>query len=434
MAEEILKTFSENYYCDEFRYKVITFAFDKAFSPALKMFLPVFINMLLTLIIWVGLYDMKQEKNNPFNISMLASTSDFTTGNQFMDGMVNALCLIFLIGFVSFVLLTLAIYEFKNIIQAWLSFSLLSVLFGVFSIYIQDFLSIIKIQNQFYLTIAISLIYGSIGSFVFFTKKAPLFLHQIYTVINCAMVSVLYLRSFPESTIWYVLPATILWDIFAVWSPSGPLKRVTERANQYNESILKFMMFTAENDNEEKNIHSNDKKNVDSLDNNEDSEEYNEDITEESYQDSIEESEEDSYNRKNSSDYYDNSSEEDEQENEYYNYLLRINERQNEQCEITTAMDALNDNKSVRLGLGDFIFYSLLIGKSAVDMSLISTIAAIFAILFGLLLTLVFLQKGDIVVPALPISIFLGMVFHFGSLYLIEPFLNDLHANNVVAA
>uniref|UniRef100_A0A0N5B9J8 Presenilin n=1 Tax=Strongyloides papillosus TaxID=174720 RepID=A0A0N5B9J8_STREA len=428
MTNDIIESNSNVVKNHEVRYKVICDILEKSFRPPIKMFLPVFLNMIITLVLWIGLYDMKQEKNNPFNLKMLSSTSDFTTGNQFYDGIINALCLIFLIGLVSFGLLTLAIYEFKTVIQGWLSFSLISVLFGVFSIYVQDFLKLYDVPYQILLTISISLVYGIVGCFVFFTKKTPLIFHQIYTIINCSMVSVLYLRSFPESTIWYVLPTTIIWDIFAVWSPSGPLKRVTEKAYQYNESILKFMMFTADNTNEDGQIEDNEEDSFTSsssaIDGGDEESLTNEDedndsigtVNENSIDDLTETTENSNINLN------------DKEHAEYYEYLLK-NKKKKEN--IITAMDALNDGNSVRLGLGDFIFYSLLVGKSAVDMSIMATISSIFAILFGLLITLVFLQKGDIVVPALPIPIFLGIIFHFGTLYLVEPFINQVYKHYV---
>uniref|UniRef100_A0A0K0DSL4 4-hydroxyphenylpyruvate dioxygenase n=1 Tax=Strongyloides stercoralis TaxID=6248 RepID=A0A0K0DSL4_STRER len=406
----------------------------KALRPGVKMLLPVFLNMIVTLFLWIGLYDMKQERDNPFNLNMLSSEGDLTTGSQTFDGILNAICLIFLIGLISFGLLALAIYEFKKFIQGWLAFSLISVLFGVFSIYVYDFLKLFKISNQILLTIIISSIYGTVGCLVFFTKKTPLYFHQLYTIINCSMVSVLYLRSFPESTIWFVLPTTILWDIFAVWSPSGPLKRVTEKAYQYNESILKFMMFTADNINENTNSDGN-KMNYNtenssiSLTSEGDEEYYNSSTDQDQNDDEITtESErmlteiENWDSSENTEPEYELDNHENEEDINNNEYKVVKNEKK-----ITTAMDALNDNNSVRLGFGDFIFYSLLIGKSAADMSIMATTSSIFAILLGLLITLVFLQKGDIVVPALPIPIFLGIIFHFGTLYFIEPFIKQLY-------
>jgi ABC-type lipoprotein release transport system permease subunit len=73
--------------------------------------------------------------------------------------------------------------------------------------------------------------------------------------------------------------------------------------------------------------------------------------------------------------------------------------------------------------MGDFVFYSLLVGKAAVSGSVLATIGAIVGVIIGLVITLTVLTKGDETIPALPVSIFLGMAFHFGILFVVEPML-----------
>ncbi|KAJ1353168.1 hypothetical protein KIN20_009740, partial [Parelaphostrongylus tenuis] len=78
-----------------------------------------------------------------------------------------------------------------------------------------------------------------------------------------------------------------------------------------------------------------------------------------------------------------------------------------------TAADALNDDNSLRLGMGDFVFYSVLVGQAATTGSIGATIAAAFGVVYGLLITLTYFSNGDETTPALPISIVLGTAFHF---------------------
>ncbi|RCN49026.1 hypothetical protein ANCCAN_04903 [Ancylostoma caninum] len=86
-----------------------------------------------------------------------------------------------------------------------------------------------------------------------------------------------------------------------------------------------------------------------------------------------------------------------------------------------TAADALNDANSLRLGMGDFVFYSVLVGQAATTGSVGATIAAALGVVYGLLVTLTYFSNGDETTPALPISIVLGTIFHFGYLFL-EPY------------
>ncbi|VDM62843.1 unnamed protein product [Angiostrongylus costaricensis] len=86
-----------------------------------------------------------------------------------------------------------------------------------------------------------------------------------------------------------------------------------------------------------------------------------------------------------------------------------------------TAADALNDASSLRLGMGDFVFYSVLVGQAATSGSVGATTAAALGVVYGLLITLTCFSNGDETTPALPISIVLGTGFHFSYLFLEPP-------------
>ena len=83
----------------------------------------------------------------------------------------------------------------------------------------------------------------------------------------------------------------------------------------------------------------------------------------------------------------------------------------------------------IKLGLGDFIFYSVLVGRSAMQ-SLFCAVFCYVAVISGLIITLAGLAVHKAALPALPVSIALGVVTFVSIKFLVEPFLvYDFGAN-----
>jgi presenilin 1 len=80
------------------------------------------------------------------------------------------------------------------------------------------------------------------------------------------------------------------------------------------------------------------------------------------------------------------------------------------------------ERNSIRLGLGDFIFYSVMVAKAA-EYSFATFAAVALVVLAGLGGTLVLLSVYHHALPALPISIILGIIFYLLTRLFVEPWI-----------
>jgi hypothetical protein len=84
-----------------------------------------------------------------------------------------------------------------------------------------------------------------------------------------------------------------------------------------------------------------------------------------------------------------------------------------------------DDKKNtIKLGIGDFIFYSLLVSQAA-QHSFTAFASCLLVVLSGLAATLVILAIKGKALPALPISIFLGVIVFLWTKTFIQPWIGD---------
>jgi len=190
------------------------------------------------------------------------------------------------------------------------------------------------------------------------------------------------------------LAAIAVYDLFAVLCPKGPLRVLVETAQErdepipaliYNASLVMMM-----------GNHSDD-----------------ETDTTKPYRDDDDDDDDDKKKEKEKKKKGDGD-EDDEDEDE--------DDKKDEDEEKATPV---NKSRGVKLGLGDFVFYSVLVGRAAL-FDMLTVFTSFIGIVTGLFCTILLLALWRKALPALPISIFFGILFFFATRFFLLPFIDAL--------
>ena len=321
--------------------------------------------------------------------------ADDSISEKLEGSLVNALVFIAIVGSITFGLVLLLKHGYSRIIFIYLAFSGFTTFFVILG---AIFLELVQKSHLHADVISFFFVltnFSVVGAVTMFSMPAPLFVKQCYLVaISC---SVAFIFTFvPEWSTWVLLLALVLYDIGAVLSPVGPLKMLVELAAERDEDIPALIY-----ESRARNAPRSDDPSVSSNASLGNRDELESGI----------------------------SVSEPQTEIETVARLHIPSEARGTEALPLESSNKPDDTKTeyildlpegIKLGLGDFIFYSVLVGRSAM-FDMLTMMACFLAILTGLVCTLLWLAVSQKALPALPISISLGVVFYFASRFLLEP-------------
>ncbi|KAK9684489.1 hypothetical protein RND81_10G213600 [Saponaria officinalis] len=280
--------------------------------------------------------------------------------------------------------------------------------------------------------------FSVVGVLAVFMSKMPILVTQAYLVVIGVLVAY-WFTMLPEWTTWTLLVAMSLYDLGAVLLPVGPLRLLVELAIARDEDIPALVYEARPVIADESSVPSERRlwrdRRGDGDQNENRSPRVDVEMSTDQRRVSTVENVPSERTLVNAEEGQATLNNEHEVDVPLLESRLDVERRVQEVVVSDESMAfegiGLGSSGAVKLGLGDFIFYSVLVGRAAMY-DFMTVYACYLAIIAGLGITLMLLAFYQKALPALPVSVLLGVIFYVLTRTLLEVFMVQCSINLVM--
>lgn len=335
-----------------------------------------------------------------------------------------AVILIVSIIIVTAILLVCYYYGYTKVIFVWMIVAVSIILSYYVWIFFKEVPPVLNFTVDYIAIVLLIMNLVVIGDMSIFWR-APKIVTQAFLVFISVLIALVFL-SFPDWTIWILLGILVIYDCCVVLCPHGLLNMIIKKSEERNDEIPALIYASAafivkddhsaheyegwedglnesenseNNDDEESNDNDDEDGDGDGNGNGQDTKEAedNADATNATPVNDPENQNRAAQPVNNSAQNLDTDAPDQQPQDQ-------------QQAGEKKKKKKKKDRDGVRLGLGDFCFYGILITRAA-RLGWDLTILCIFAVILGLSITLLILAWVQRALPALPISLVLGVIF-----------------------
>lgn len=413
----------------------------------IRIITPVSICIFLVVIL-VSILNNTSDSSGPSltTIASMAYSEDSSDSiwDKLKGALLNSLVFVAVVTVVTFLLVLLFYLRCTKFLKYYMGFSaflVLGFIGGEVAVFVIKDLSIPIDAVTFFVVL---FNFTVVGVLAIFMEKFPILVKQGYLVV-VGMLVAYWFTLLPEWTTWVLLVAMALYDLAAVLLPGGPLRLLVELAISRDEDIP-ALVYEARPVINNDSVRSSgvvqrrvwrERRRVgsDSNDNLNASSDLNPnlgDVLSTSSGGGTLSTGERDQNERNLVDAEEGRIATVDSELSAPLIQNRIDVQMNlqEAPSDNFALEGigLGSSGAIKLGLGDFIFYSVLVGRAAMY-DFMTVYACYLAIIGGLGITLMLLAFYQKALPALPVSVMLGVLFYLLTRLLLENFVVQCSVN-----